>query len=329
MNIFSISELSNAQWESYFTWFQRITRRYMPREWVGDWQSFRQRKMANLEIMQTQEYVWIDNQQPMIWLRMELNHGQAMFDWNVDPTLLPLPHTLLASVAQQLKEYLVEIGKPFISVETGNQAMQQLAELSSAQLINRRYFYEFHKNQVQKSVIEAQVRQFEHRFPSLTFRVYKNRPDDILDVYIQLYNVVAASIPRADTYAEPYQSWPADDLRKLNQTNLQTGNQVNTGMLRDSEGNIWGLTDLNIHTPHPKRLYQGMTGVAPEKRGQGLGSWLKLAMLLYVWEEFPAFEIIDTDCNALNRPVQRMNERIGFVKTGEGWEYKIHLDHLQ
>ena len=67
------------------------------------------------------------------------------------------------------------------------------------------------------------------------------------------------------------------------------------------KGDMVGLTDLNIHRPHPVRLYQGMTGVHPDWRGKRLGAWLKLAMLARIWEDFPAFEIIDTDCNVLNR----------------------------
>lgn len=301
----------------------------MPREWVGEWQQFRKRKLANISLLNTREYLWERQQQPIMWIRMETHQGRASFDWNLDPSLLPMSQGLLHAVGKQLQRYLTNINTTKISVETGCLAMPDLADFTQARLINRRFFYELNKHSLERASLEKKVETFRQSFPELGVHIYRNRPDEILDPYIQLYNIVAASIPRADSYAEPYQSWPAEALRRLNETNRQTANQVLTLILKDLSGKFIGLTDLNVHIPHPHRIYQGMTGIDPAYRGKGLGSWLKLAMLLHVWNAFPDFEIIDTDCNVLNHPVQRMNEGIGFVRTGEGWEYEIDFHQLK
>ncbi len=60
---------------------------------------------------------------------------------------------------------------------------------------------------------------------------------------------------------------------------------------------------------------------------RGLAKWLKCELLVYVYRYFPTFEMIDTDCNVLNTPIQKLNESLGFVYTGEGREYRIDFDN--
>ena len=79
---------------------------------------------------------------------------------------------------------------------------------------------------------------------------------------------------------------------------------------------------------HTQRLYQGMTGVHPDHRGGGLARWLKWEMLHRVYQDFPDFEQIETDCNALNVPMQCLNESVGYVRSGEGAEYVFERAEL-
>ena len=203
----------------------------MPREWVGNWELFRRRKLANLSLSQTQEYVWFDQDIPLAWLRMETQSGKAEFDWNAET----VSDVLLDQLCERLSAYLDQENGTEIRIETGCPHMPQLARRTQARLVNRRYFYELHKDRIERSELLENIQQYERNYPGLFFRCPKST-DEILEEYIHLYNLVAADIPRADTQAEPYRSWPAEQLRVLNETNRQTGNEVYTGLLRSKRG---------------------------------------------------------------------------------------------
>lgn len=196
-----------------------------------------------------------------------------------------------------------------------------LATLAHATQINRRLCYEFRHGSVGWPALKAEVAGREQQYPGYRFQLYHDRPDEMLDAYVALYDRVAQDIPRSDQGEKPYASWRPDALRRLNQSNRLTGNTTYTGVIFSPAGQMVALTDVNIHLPHTQRLYQGMTGVDPAFRGKGIARWLKQAILVRLHEDFPDFAIIDTDCNALNRPVQQLNESIGYVCTGEGAEY--------
>ncbi|MCB0837541.1 MAG: GNAT family N-acetyltransferase [Bacteroidetes bacterium] len=322
----NIHNLHETQWKTYFEFFQRTTSRYMPRDWVEDWESFRQRRIANLTVLPSREVVFFEGENIVAWIRVEEVTGRAYFDWNTHVS--PLPETLMLGLKTVMREFLVERNLPSISIETGNPSMAELAPYLNARMINQRYFFEFHHQEANFPLIEQRLKTFEQNHPSIRFQLYKDRPDEILDEYIELYNLVSLAIPRKDATGEPYRSWPAEKLRKLNESNRKTGNTTYTGVLRNDSGKMIGLTDLNINTRQTERMYQGMTGIHPDYRKKGFGEWLKIAMLLRVKADFPGFKIIDTDSNALNIPMHKLNLKIGYKKTSEGGEYEIMRENL-
>ena len=327
MIVHPIQKLSDGQWKAYYSFFNQITQRYMPRDWVADWQTFKTRRLANLDILPSQEILIWKQENPIAWIRMEKVTGRCYFDWNT--SLSPLPTELVEIIKIQLREFLDWQDEENISIETGNVSMAELAIHLKANIINRRYFFEFHAGKADLLNISQKVNAFETQNPTLSFSLHKDRPDEILDEYIELYNIVSLSIPRKDESGEAYRSWPAEKLRKLNESNQKTGNTTYTGVLRNEQGKMVGLTDLNINTNQTDRMYQGMTGVHPDYRRHRLGEWLKLAMLERVFNDFPRFKIIDTDSNALNIPMHKLNMKIGFEKTAEGGEFEILLKNLQ
>ena len=326
MRVDSIQKLSDDQWKAYFSFFNKVTERYMPRDWVADWQTFKTRRLANLDILPSREILVWDKETPIAWLRMEKVTGRCYFDWNTSQS--PLSPELAQIIKKHLGEFLDWQKEESISIETGNSCMVELSSHLKVNVINRRFFFEFHTEKADWDEISLKVNTFELKNPNLSFSLFKDRPDEILDEYIELYNIVSLSIPRKDESGEPYRSWPADKLRKLNESNQKTGNTTYTGVLRNKEGKMVGLTDLNINKNQTDRLYQGMTGVHPDYRRRRLGEWLKLAMLEQVFNDFPNFKIIDTDSNALNIPMHKLNMKIGFEKTSEGGEYKIQRQDL-
>lgn len=321
----AITVLTEIQWQVYFDFFQRITHRYMPREWTGNWQAFRDRRLATLEVLAGNEYLILDGETPIAWIRFQVKGSQLWMDWG---TCQARPSPLMVSTLLELTaKYRIQLGYDQVFLESYIPQTQVLLADMNAQLINRRYSYEFHRKNTDFIQFERIVTTLAQQQKDFHFLLYRDRPDEILDEYVQLYDLIVQDIPRSDTGGEPYHSWKADDLRRLNISNRKTGNSTYSGVIRTKTGKMVALTDINIHLSDSGRLYQGMTGVHPDFRGRGLAKWLKCELLASVYRDFPNFEVIDTDCNVLNTPIQKLNESLGFVRTGEGREYQIDFDN--
>ena len=90
-----------------------------------------------------------------------------------------------------------------------------------------------------------------------------------------------------------------------------------------------GHSNASISGPHPKDVYQSLTGIASGHRGQGLSRWLKAALFKKVVEDFPTLESLTTDMRAVNEPIQKVNAQIGYELLSQGHEYRIEISALR
>lgn len=321
-----IHELNQEQWAGYFRLFHQLKKRFFPREFSPDPQSFRKRRWQNFRVNPTEEFLIEESGEAIGWLHLHLSNKQAYFDWNTREGTLTPPYQ--DQLCQYLLAFCEKHGEATILSETGNACTLTLGQRLGAAFHNERMFYQLHCQQVNLSQLAQEIHTQAARHPTIRFVLYKDRPDHLLPAYIELYNLVAASIPNADPNALPQRSWPMKALQRLNQSNRKSGHQVLTGILWE-DNRMLALSDLNLNLAAPQRMYQGMTGVDPDYRQQGLARWLKQAVLLEVLQRFPSLEIIDTDSHAENWPMRRLNESLGFVLLGRGYEIRFGRDSFR
>lgn len=72
-------------------------------------------------------------------------------------------------------------------------------------------------------------------------------------------------------------------------------------------------------------VYQGATAVRREARGQGLGKWVKAAMLLWLREAAVGAEYIKTNVAHENDPMNALNTALGFVPYAAVSEWEVRL----
>jgi mycothiol synthase len=118
--------------------------------------------------------------------------------------------------------------------------------------------------------------------------------------------------PKDDLDIEDWKVEP-EDLRQLEAVNKARGVEFWMLYVRHTpSGELAGFTETSWDPENPENLTQGDTGVLPNYRGQGLGKWLKAAMLEKVMVERPVVKRIRTGNADSNAPMLAINHALGF-----------------
>jgi GNAT superfamily N-acetyltransferase len=118
--------------------------------------------------------------------------------------------------------------------------------------------------------------------------------------------------------------WDTDRVRDMAEVVEKRGDTLLTVAALHGD-TIAGFTELVIPIGDSSRALQFDTAVVPEHRGNGLGLWVKAAMLDWLRAEWPAVEEIETDNAEDNEHMLAVNERLGFRPLRKTRQYQYDL----
>ena len=176
-------------------------------------------------------------------------------------------------------------------------------------------------------MLETWLREGPARSPYSKLTFHTKIPDDILEIYCRVYTEVVNQAPLDDLEMGAQIITP-EHWRK-NEQRIEAGGGIwLTAMLHEENGDISGLTDVVYLPEHADMLYQQLTGVPENYRGQGKGKWLKAAMLLRVRDEFPGVKTIVTQNATSNEPMLAINDRLGFKLYRELYSCQVETERV-
>lgn len=98
--------------------------------------------------------------------------------------------------------------------------------------------------------------------------------------------------------------------------------------VHETSGEVAGLTEVVVPSQHPTRADQYDTVVVPRHRGYGVGRAIKARMLFELRSAEPGITQVQTWNAAVNEPLIRVNQELGFVPDRQWLEYEAEVSGL-
>lgn len=149
-------------------------------------------------------------------------------------------------------------------------------------------------------------------------------PESWLADISRLYDA-ANDAPRDDLAMEDEHRSP-QMLREMEAAFLGRGEERWTLVARQrASGDLAGFTEMYWSPAQPDRAQQAWTVVLPAYRNQGLGRWLKAAMIEKLLRERPAVTRVSTGNANSNAPMLSINRQMGFkaYRTWTFWQIEV------
>ena len=148
-------------------------------------------------------------------------------------------------------------------------------------------------------------------------------PDDLADAFATAKNAMN-DMPVGDL---DYGSvdWDADRVRTMAEVIANRGDTLLTVAAVHDDGTMAGYTEILLPQGAPPRAQQYDTAVVPSHRGQGLGLWIKAAMVHRLHAEHPHVVEIETDNAEDNTHMLAVNLKLGYRSYRRTHEFQLDL----
>jgi GNAT superfamily N-acetyltransferase len=147
------------------------------------------------------------------------------------------------------------------------------------------------------------------------FRIEKwiDRAPEPLVAGLARARTAIADAPRgASSYVPP--AWTVARVREREDAMARIGEEHRLVVaVHEQSGVVAGLTEIAIEPNQPNFCYQEDTAVLADFRGQGLGRFIKAAMMRWLTADRPSIERVLTTTEASNAHMIRVNHQIGYV----------------
>lgn len=153
-------------------------------------------------------------------------------------------------------------------------------------------------------------------------------PEEEIQAICNLIDVMNTA-PKDDLDLKDYVTTP-ERLREIEANMKARADERRVLYIRHkTSGELAGYTETYWEPETPDVIHQGGTGVVPKYRGNGLGKWLKAAMLKKLAEDHPDTKFIRTGNATSNAHMLAINHELGFELYESVIFWQIEIDRIR
>ncbi|MDH5675924.1 MAG: GNAT family N-acetyltransferase [Myxococcales bacterium] len=157
------------------------------------------------------------------------------------------------------------------------------------------------------------------RWPAVHLVEFEQLPEALAQAYLQTYNQAWRDQPRP--FPQPEPDITLEDRRRQEERLRAQGLEWFTLLSLEADGQVSAVTEI-YHDPGVADLIrQQITGVARERRGRGLATWLKAELLYRLRARYPLAARVVAHNGNDNAPMLAINRKFGFDTAVEHYTY--------
>ena len=205
---------------------------------------------------------------------------------------------------------------------------EPLMRLWDGKVMGRIDRYRLYRDRANDEVIDSWLESFDTRYPGFRLEYFIDLPEEHIDAYISLYEQFLRDMPN-ETDQEIPVLLNRDQIRRYEDLRRKSNSYLYTVALFDKDNRMIGHCNGAINGNKQDEMYQAMTGIAREWRGQGLAKVLKAALYRKTGEDFPDNRYIATVMRAVNEPILAINRQMGYELLSQGHEWIIKTEAIR
>ncbi len=232
---------------------------------------------------------------------------------------------LLKVLIMKAKEMRRESFQTITNLDAGRKFIEHFGGIVAADRSrNRLYYKDINWDKMKKWCFEG-----EKRIENVTIETFQDVPEEDIEEFTKLYTVTENQAP--DYESGDYQGLTITpkSRRYYEEFYKEKGYTWITKIAREKNDTISGFTEIFFNKHFPHMIEQEMTGVLPQYRGRGLGKRLKAEMLMYIKENYPKIDYIESGNANNNKPMMAINNEMGYEKHIDEYLMKLDLKEIE
>jgi len=243
-----------------------------------------------------------------------------------------IPHRrkgVATALLQVAAEKLIPLGRADVQIIYSMPSARNFFQKMGARVISERAENRVYMKDVDWNLMEKWATESTALKEDVTLEFHDSFiPEKDLEEYCRVYSTCGTTVPDyKDGYVPAEQISP--EIRRASEKRWKKhGIRCLAFFSREPSGEISGLTECYYVEVKPHAAEQDLTGVLIPHRSRGTGKWLKAAMILYIRDNYPEVNFIETGNANDNTSMNTINTAMGYRKFRDEWLGKIRLSAL-